>query len=116
MDEHYEDYTYALMDEPYNATTTWLQLMLGDLEELHKMWELQEHLRLPPWHQQRLLEMVTMLREDMVTVRDIPPELQWTRGFRRLRELWELPDEIIKDLQELSQASQEQEKPYDATE
>ena len=99
MDEH---------DEFYNSTTTWLQLMLGDLEELHKMWELQEHLRLPPWHQQRLLRTVTELRDEMVTVRDTPPELQQMRGFRRLQELWELPDEIKEDLQELSQASQEQ--------
>ena len=117
-----EDYTFALMDEPYNVATTtgqwqqWLQFLLEELEELHETWELQEHLRLPPWHQQRLLRTGMELWDGIELARDTPPELQQTRGFRRLRELWELPDEIIKDLQELSQASQEQEKPYDATE
>ena len=56
------------------------------------------------------------LQDNIELTRDTLPEIQQTRGFRRLWELWELPDEIIKNLQELSQASQEQEKPYDATE
>ena len=85
-------------DEFYNSATTWLQLMLGDLEELHEMWELQEHLRLPPWHQQWFLKNAMELWDGIELARDTPPEIQRTRGFKRLRKLWGLPNEIIKEL------------------
>ena len=112
------DYEFPLTNEPYNRATatgqqqTWLQIMLKELEDLHKTW-LQEHLRLIPWNQQRLLKNAMELRDQLKLTRDTPPELPTTRGFRRLRELWELPDEIIKDLQELLQASKEQEELYE---
>ena len=123
-----EDYLFATVYELYcTATTTgqqqqqglqqmpwvpppgyrpWqlqvLQQMSQELEELHKMWELQKHLRLPPEDQQKLLRIVMELREEVeVTIEDTPPELQRMRELRRLWELWELPDELIKDLQEL---------------
>ena len=88
-----------------------------ELKEFHEMWELQEHLRLPPEDPQRLLKTVMELHDEIeVRIWDTPQELKLTREFRRIQELRETPDAIMKDLQELSQASQEQEKPYGATE
>ena len=97
------DYEFALTNKPYEEATaigqqqTWLQLMLKELEDLHRIW-LQEHLRLIPWTQQRLLKNAMELRDQLKLARDTPPKLQKTRGFKKLQELWGLPDEIIKEL------------------
>ena len=86
-----------------------LQQMLQELEELYEMWELQKHLRLPPEDQQKLLRTVTGLQEEIEeTVRLLLPELQRTQELQRLWELWELPNMLIKDLQELLLVPQEQ--------
>ena len=106
-------YAFALTDEDYStineaydtATATKrqqhhvLQQMAQELEELHEIWDLQEHLRLPPEDQQKLLRTVLELRDEVVeTVEDTTPELQRTKEFWRIWELWELPEELIEDL------------------
>ena len=106
-------YAFALTDEDYStineaydtATTTKrqqhhvLQQMAQELEELNEIWDLQEHLRLPPEDQQKLLRTVLELRDEVVeTVEDTTPELQRTKEFWRIWELQELPEELIEDL------------------
>ena len=109
-----EDYILATVDELYGtATTTGPQqawALIKVLENLNQMRELQKFLRLPS-AQQELLGMVRRLQDELQElIMQPPPELQQTQELQRLRVLWGLPDVLIKDLQELLQAQEQQEE------
>ena len=73
--------------------------MVEKLKELNEIWNLQEHLILPPEDQQRLLRGVLELRDKIeITVGDTSPELVHMMEFGRIWELRKLPEELIGDL------------------